>query len=211
MELGRETAPALDRGDEGLPVLDGGRAPAGRWGLEGIGVREVGPAVVEDPRSLGSGHPIPSELRKGAAPKTARLARHDAEPPRPLTLLAALEQHLQADADRQGRPIGADARAQCVGKARRIEGLHRRPESADPGKDDVTRDIHVARGGGEAGTLSEVRAEREDGGEIRHPSRHYHQIVHNTPLVLGISSEPVGLTAIRSARASALNAASARW
>ena len=130
--------------------------------------------------------------------------------PRARTLLAALEQHLHADAHRQRRPVGGEAGAQCICKAFRLQGLHCRPECADPGEDDVARTFHVARGRSEAGTPSEAFTEREDGGEVRHPGGHYHEVVHSTPFVLGISEEPVGVTAIRNARASALNAASAR-
>ena len=211
MELGRKTAAALDGRHETPAVLHGGRAPAGRWLVQRVGVGEVRPSVVEQPRARRGRHAIPAELGTGPAAEDPHPAGHDAEAAHAGALVAFAAQHLHPDAHRERRPIGLDAGAQGTRISLRTQCLHRRPEGAHPGEDHVARRFHVPGGRGEARAPAQAPAEREDRREVRDPGRHHHEVAHSTPFVLGTSADPVGETAVRSARASALNAASARW
>ena len=165
-------------------VLDDRRVALAR-GDRGVGLRLV---RVREPVRLAAGlDGRPADARHTLAVQADRTPRDDAEPCDATVLLALVERELQPEADHVRR--GAEA-------------FHRRARGADARQD---REIRAGKIVGQVGAEA---AQRElDRAHVAGAVARDRD-VHRIPFVEGIN-EPSGRSAARSARPTALNAASA--
>src|SRR5262245_34944997 len=160
-------------------------------------VREVERA----PETVDAG---PADARDASFAQAHRAAGHDAEPLDAAVLLGLVERELETEADAEDRTVVGDAHAQRLVEAAPAKSVHRRAGRADSRQDGEIRAGDVVR---EARTEPRERdldrtcvagavvADRDS---------------HTTPFVEGMPSLS-RLAATRSARPTALNAASATW
>ena len=162
---------------------------------------------------------VPADVREGRGVlEPDRAPGEDAERRRAV-LVAAVEQELEPEADAEERPVGGEPRADRVGQAVPVEPRHRRFGRADA-RDDRA---HPRRAGaspsratvdlGADGRERLVDADEVAGAVVddrdawpRRRASSEGPLVEATPSRRGSGSQ-----ATRSARPSALNAASARW
>src|SRR5579862_3328279 len=190
MELHADERAQPRLGDEAL------RPGRGRGCRGGIRVREVERAAIVD---LGPAHPRHASL---ADPLCA--AEEQAEAWDAPVLLRPLERELQAEADSENRTTVVEALSQRLVVTARAEPVHRGAGAADARQHREVRAADVVR---------EARA------QPRERQRDRAQVagavladgdVHSTPFVDGNPALSLR-TAARSARPTALNAASATW
>ena len=117
-------------------------------------------------------HAVPSDLRnlERTAVESCRKAHHaardDAEATR-VVLLAAIQQHLDPDADAEERLAGADdVVAQHLVESERAQVFHRRARRADAGQDHAVGGAHALGAVGDLAGMAEMLQRACDAGQI---------------------------------------------
>src|SRR5581483_914809 len=146
----------------------------------------------------------PPDPRYALRAHTHRLARKKREPVDAAVLLRPLDRELEAEADAEHRPVQRKPLAQHRVEPLRVQLRHRRPCRPDPGKHREIGARHVVR------QLCAESAQRDlDRADVARAvitDRDLHRI----PFVEGMPADSVR-NAVRSARPTALYAASAVW
>ena len=190
-----------------------GHTPArGRPGA--IAVGKVGPAIFEQQGVVAGLHLVPAELRHPhALAEAGDVAGRDPQPAHPGALVAALEQELVTDTDRDGGPIRPGPLDQRPVHPALLQAPHGGTERTDARQHDVTGLFDVTPGFRNPGLGPQPAECRLDRGDVGGSGRYDDDVRHDQsiPLVLGMSPYPPRDTACRRASARALNAASARW
>src|SRR4051794_9063945 len=190
MELAADERAGAHLGDEAFrPRRRAGRDRRIRMG-------EVERAAAADLRPAHAGHTAFLDAH--------RAARNETEPLHPAVLPRPFERQLQAEADAEHRAPRRDAGTQRLVMAAVAQPRHRRARRSDPGK-------HRKVGGGDVrdDRCSEPLERELDRTDVAGPVL-ADRDPHRTPFVDGRPA-PSRATATRSARPTALNAASATW
>src|SRR5437763_7892310 len=191
MELDSGESTSLCDGDDILRVRGG----AGR--LRRVRMREV--ERLAQPVDVG-----PADARDAALAQAHRAAGDDAEPFHAAVLLRLVERELQPEADAEHGPAVVHSVAERVVEPAPAQAVHRRARRSNAGKHREVRSRDVA---GQA----RAEARERDLDRARIPGAVVaDRDIHMTPFVDGMPS-PSRFTATRSARPTALNAASATW
>jgi hypothetical protein len=216
VELAGELRPALDGGDEGLAVGRSSAAaqPSGARARRRSSRRRRSRAAGGGSFGSGSTQFQPScGTRMRTDSSRNRLARpgSNAEAGTPGALFAAFGPELQPEADPQGGAPGRRALAEGADQSPSAAELGggrakgpdaRQHEALGPERtSSPSRSARLARPRGEAG---------EHAGQVRRPGGDDERALTACPWCSG-SRRPTTATASRRAKASALNAASARW
>src|SRR5712691_475512 len=146
----------------------------------------------------------PADARHAPLAEAHGASRQDAETLDPAVLLRLLERELKPEANAEHRLALRDARAQDVVEPAGAQAAHRSRGRTDAGKDGQVR------GPGVAADFGAEPLERERDGAHVPGSVLADRDSHSVPFVEGIPADS-RRTAARSARPTALNAASATW
>src|SRR5688572_20854103 len=196
MELHAEEAPRL--GDR----YDALRGRRGRGGLRGVGMREpVLLAARLDAR--------PPDAGNAVAAQASGVPGEEGQPRDAAVLVRRIERQLQSQADAERRLARGDALPQGGVEVANGEALHRgarRPHSGENGEVGARHVLRVARS---ARVGAEALERQQDGAHVAGAVLADGD-PHRRPFVDGRPA-PSARTAVRSARPTALNAASATW
>ena len=210
MQLATEDPPPLECGHESPSVLAPRHGPASGGVREPVAVGVVGRSPAQQAGSRSRRHGVPAELRNtngvGEAPEATR---NHAQTGHAGRFLRAFTQQLHAEADPERGPTLRHPRLQGPDEPGSLQGGHPRCEAADPRKHHEGGRADGIRVPAPLHVCTQATQGRRHAGRVGQ-SRLDEEYAHRTPFVLG-TPPPRTATAVRSATATALKAASARW